>query len=228
MLLSISLLKDDWISLVLFSILMLLALNNYLFPKRFSSLLRLTVDKSYFAIYIKDTPIVINVFNAIFLVVNLLTYSAVAYFVVLEFYVDVSASYDFYFFLQIMVLFLVYFILKFIIKFIINTILLNQKNSLEFSFYKIGFRNVLSVLMLFFLILHQYSLFNSYYTLLLLVLVFTTFYLYGYVVASFQIVNKKDHTIFHIILYLCTLEIVPMIIYVKLVMLFIYGDIYNL
>lgn len=217
-------LRYDWISIVIISIFALLALNNFMYEKRFRALILGFFNNQYFSNYKKYSPLIVNTFNIIFLPINLFSFGLIFFYFAKHYFPGLFPEYDFKAFLTIIILFLLYYLLKGIISLLFNSILFNIKNSREFLFYKISFRNLTSIIMLILIALHQFSSLPPNITLLVLISVFATFYVFGYLFSSYQIVEKNNYSIYHIILYLCALEIAPSLIYVKFAILMLNVD----
>ena len=225
--LMIKMLNNDWINIVFISILILLSLNKFLFEKRFYLLMRGIFNKKYFSLYIKETPLVYNAFNVVFIFINILTFGLFFFFVSKEYFPDQFPKYDFRIFMNVIVVLVLYFILKNIFLFFINMLLLSRKVSREFSFYKLSFKNFSAVIVLFGRGRQQYSVLNTNTSLILLVSVFIIISAIGYMYSSYQIIERKQNSLFHIFLYLCTLEIVPTIIYIKFVLILVDNGFYS-
>ncbi|MCK5781324.1 MAG: DUF4271 domain-containing protein [Flavobacteriales bacterium] len=216
--------KYDWISIVLISIVALIALNNFIYEKRFRSLLVDFFNNKYYMKYVRNTPIIINTFNIIFLIINLLTIGLISFFFLEYYYPNTFSIYNFESYLIIIGLILGYYIVKGTLSFIFNYILENLEQSRKFLFYKINIRNISSVISLIFIAIHQYSTFSSHTTLVVLLSVFSAVNVLGYLFSSFQLVTKNKQATYQIILYLCTLEIAPLLIYVKTALLLMNSD----
>lgn len=217
----INLLSNDWINLVFILVLVLLVINKLLFQKRFFNLTRKLFSSKYFSMYLKDTPLITSTFNIIFFPVNLLVISLTLFFLSREYYSDLIESYNFTTFLYFVLGVFIYYIAKVILKFIINIIISTTKKSKHFSFLKISFRSFSSLVLLPFLLIHQYSIIDNNTTLTLLLSVFIALLVIQYLYSTYLIIAQKQYPFLYIILYLCTLEIIPIIIYIKLVLIII-------
>ncbi len=217
----IKILSNDWINLTFIVIFVLLVINKLLFQKRFVLLMNTFFSKKYFSVYIKDTPLVGSTFNIIFLPVNLLTVGLTIFYISKEYFPEVFQNYDFTTYLFIIIAILIFKTFKVILSLIINYILDTSKILRQFSFLKLSFRNIISIALLPFLLIHQYSLLSNSITLTLLMSVFIGLTVIQYLQSSYLIITQKQQSILYLFLYLCALEIVPFIIYVKLAFILI-------
>ena len=213
----INLQSNDWINLTFISILVLLALNKLLFPKRFAMLAYEIFSKKYFSFYLKDSPLVTSTFNLIFFPINLLTIALTIFFISREYYKDLLDSYNNIVFLYFIAGLFLFFLTKTFLRSLINIILSTTKKSKQFSFFKISNRSFSSLVILPFLLIHQYSIIDKQVTLTILISVFIGLLIIQYVYSSYLIIAQKQYPLLYIILYLCTLEIIPTVIYIKLI-----------
>lgn len=211
-----SLFKNDWISIIFILLLLLLAVANTIFPVRFKRLVQMLNYRTYFNIYIKETRSSINLFNIIFLIINILSLSLIFFFTVRYFYGNTYDNFNTYF--KITVTLSTFIIIKYLLHVIFDIIIFKFKKAYEFSFYKISFRNYSSIILIFLLVIHQYSIMSQGFTLIFSLVILTALYIVGYIYSSYKSIHKKFHNIYHIILYLCTLEIAPIMIYIKYIM----------
>jgi len=214
--LMIRILSNDWINLTFIVIFILLVVNKLLFQKRFTLLANTFFGKEYFSVYIKDTPLAGNTFNIIFLPINLLTVGLTIFYISKAYFPGAFQNYNFKTYLLIVISILIFKILKVVLSIIINHILDTYKTFRRFSFFKLSYRNVISIILLPFLIIHQYSILSNSITLTLLISVFIGLTVIQYLQSSYLIISQKQQSILYLFLYLCTLEIIPFIIYVKL------------
>ncbi|MCK5867517.1 MAG: DUF4271 domain-containing protein [Mycoplasmataceae bacterium] len=209
--------SNDWINLTFISILVLLVLNKLLFPKRFVMLASDIFSKKYFAFYLKDSPLVSSTFNLIFFPINLLTISLTLFFISKEYYTNLLDNYNSIIYFYFIIGLLLFFFLKTFLRFLINIIISTTKKAKQFSFFKISIRSFSSLVLLPFLLVHQYSIIDKQVTLTILLSVFIGLLIIQYVYSVYLIIAQKQYSLLYIFLYLCTLEIVPTVIYIKLV-----------
>ena len=220
----IKMLSNDWISLTIISIFVLITVNKLLSPKRFKQLVTGIFGNKYFSFYLKDSPLISSNFNILFFPVNLLTVSLVIFYLLKHFFTDIISVYDFNVFVYINIIVFIFSVIKVIQNFIINVILSTTKKVRQFSFFKLSFRNFSSLLLLPFLLVHQYSSIDKGLSITVLLSVFIAISVIQYAYSSYLIIQQKQYSILYIILYLCALEITPTIIYLKLVFIVFEGN----
>lgn len=220
--------NNDWINLTFILIFALIVLDKLLFQKRFFLLTKTIFSKKYFSVYTKDSPLIASTFNLIFLPINILTISLSLFFLTEFYYPNLFKEYNFYTYLFFVLGLLLFFILKVILRFIVNIILSITKKARKFSFIKLSFRNLISLVLLPFLLLHQYSILDEQLTITLLLSIFITITAFQYLYSGYLIIADKHHSLFYIILYLCTLEIIPIVIYIKLILIVVNNSFQNL
>ena len=213
----IKMLSNDWINLTFILIFALLVFNKLMFQKRFVLLTTGILNKKYFSVYIKDSPLIASTFNAVFFVINVLTIGLSLYFLTKESFQDSLNGYNYTIYLYILLVLVLYFILKMAIVVLFNFLLSTLNIAKQFSFFNLSFRSLSSIVLLPFLLLHQYSLLDKEISLTILLSVFIALTAIQYIYSSYLIIAKKQHSLLYIILYLCTLEIIPTVIYIKLV-----------
>ena len=213
--------SNDWINLTFISILVLLVLNKLLFPKRFVMLAFDIFSKKYFAFYLKDSPLVSSTFNLIFFPINLLTISLTLFFISKEYYKNLLDSYNSIIYFYFIIGLLLFFFFKTFLRFLINIIISTTKKAKQFSFFKISIRSFSSLVLLPFLLVHQYSIIDKQVTLTVLLSVFIGLLIIQYVYSAYLIIAQKQYSLLYIFLYLCTLEIIPTVIYIKLVFILV-------
>ena len=212
-LLIINIHNDDWINLVFILILLLLSINKYLSEKRFTTLLTILYSKKYISFYLKDSPLITNTFNVIFSFINVLTVSTTIYFILRNYLSTSNINSDA--FLTILFIVSVYYISMFLISYFIDFIILTTEKSVQFSFVKLSVRNFFSIILLPILIIHQYFWANISDSTTILISIYLLSTGIQYVYSTIVILKQRQYSIFHIILYLCTLKFMPSIIFIK-------------
>ncbi|MBE9487679.1 MAG: DUF4271 domain-containing protein [Bacteroidetes bacterium] len=216
--------SNDWINLTFISIFVLLVLNKLLFHRRFTLLISGIFNRKYLSFYLKDTPLITSTFNLIFFPINLLTISLTLYFIVKGYYVELFDSYNLELFSLIIVALFLFYLMKIVLRFVINIILSVSKTARQFSFFKLTIRSFSSIVLLPFLMIHQYSGLDKPFTLTILLSVFIALLAVQYLYSTQLIIAKKQYPFLYIFLYLCTLEILPTIIFIKFVFIIVNND----
>ena len=209
--------SNDWINLTFISIFVLLVLNKLLFYKRFTLLISGIFNRKYLSFYLKDTPLIASAFNLIFFPINLLVISLTLYFIAKGYYAELFNSYNLEIFSLIIIAVFLFYLMKIVLRFVINIIFSVTKTARQFSFFKLSIRSFSSIVLLPFLLIHQYSALDKSFTLTILLSVFIVLLAVQYVYSTQLIIAKKQYPFLYIFLYLCTLEIIPTAIFVKFV-----------
>jgi len=208
--------SNDWITIVFLAILLVLVSLKIIFKERFLHTNKLFLSKKYVSIYFnKDKGIISNIFQPFFFVVQLLALSLLfylinSYFIISEKffafngYILIFSAIGFYFCLRFLLgLFLAYlFDLKGIHK--------------KITFDKTNYFNNLVLWILPFLMLSIYSFNLKDVFIKILILLFVILLIIRY---SLVLLNNKKlifNNLFYFILYLCALEIAPLVIILKL------------
>jgi hypothetical protein len=208
--------NNDWITLVFIIIFIVLALTKTLFKDRLYHVFRLFFFKYHLSIYFnkeKLTPF--NLFQTLLFIVQLLVLSLVFYFSSAYFQFE-SNFFNFNSFILIVCWVGLYFSLRYLIGVLLSFLFNLKKEYNKIVYDKITYFNNLILWILPFLIFSVY--FNEYkklfleITLSLFVLLLTLRY-------GLTLLNNKKYifnNLFYFILYLCALEIAPLIIILKL------------
>lgn len=207
--------SQDWITLLLLLVFIILVATKFAFPQRFSHFVMLFATDKYLLLKGKN-PNVFHPFNLLFFGVNVIT---VALFVHV-FYLNLSNDIPDrpkVFFLRIATAYTAFVLLKFSIEKIIANVLSIDKKMNYYQFYKLSYRNFMALVLLpvcmAFIYIWEPSLTALYMSVgIILLMNFIT-------IAS--IYKKNQQYIlsnwFYFILYLCALEIGPYFILYKLI-----------
>ena len=226
-LLLINLHSNDWINLTFIFIFILLVLNKWLFQKRFGLLLTGLFNKKYFSFTLKDSPLVASTFNLMFFPINLLTISLTFYFLSREYFSEFFDNYNFEVYLYIVAAVFLFFVIKIIFRYIISIIISATKIVKHFSFFKLSIGSFSSIVILPFLLIHQYSALGKSVTLTVLISVFIVLLTIQYLYSTQLIIARKQYPFLYIFLYLCTLEIIPTVLFIKFVFIMVNNNLYG-
>lgn len=223
----INLRSNDWINLTFILIFVMLVLVKLLYQKRFGLLVSGLFNNKYFSFTLKDSPLVANTFNLMFFPINLLTMSLALYFIAREYFGNLFENYDFEVYLYTVAIVFLFFLLKIIFRNIISVIISASKSVKHFSFYKLSFGSFSSLIIIPFLLIHQYSALDKSTTLTILMSVFIVLLMFQYIYSARLIIARKQYPFLYIFLYLCTLEIIPAVIYIKFVFIVVNNNLYG-
>lgn len=208
--------NNDWITIVFVVILLMLTLVKILFSDRLYNTSTLFLSKKYLSIYFnKENNQYSKIFNSVLYFVQVLTLSLVLYLSVIYFqlqfkikgfnlYVLLLLGVSFYFFAR--------YLIGLILAFIFN--LKNERKRIIFEK-----RNYFSNLVLWLLPFLVLTVFIHKYEKLLFEITFTLFVLLIIIRYGLLLLNNKKlilNNLFYFILYICALEIAPLIIILKL------------
>jgi hypothetical protein len=205
----------DWITVFFLVVLILISVLQFNFNERFSKLFSLIYSDKYYTDFIKTRPLNFNIFHSIFFFVVLFNISMLLFFVFRTY----KASFydgDLSFFIKLNMAVFSFFSLRYLIGRMIAGIFNLSEEQSYFTFLKMSNLCLLSVLIFPFLILTNYTtgLFHKFlisFTLIASV----TMTLFRYFVV---IKNEKlgFNNLFYLFLYLCALELSPLIVVYKL------------
>ncbi|NJW53015.1 DUF4271 domain-containing protein [Salinimicrobium oceani] len=207
--------SQDWITLLLVLAFVLLVVAKYVFTQRFSHFTMLFATDKYLLLKGKD-PNLFHPFNILFFVINVISVGLFIYVFYLTF-VEVVPERPKILFLRIITAYTAFVLLKFSLeKIIADVVSVNQKMN-YYLFYKLSYRNFISLALLPVCIFLIYVLEP---TKTLLFVVLGIILLMNFI-TLLSVFRKNSQYIFnnwfYFILYLCALEIGPYYILYKTV-----------
>tara|TARA_R110001583_G_scaffold56534_2_gene170556 strand:+ start:2562 stop:3224 length:663 start_codon:yes stop_codon:yes gene_type:complete len=209
-------LKNDWISLVFFIILIILAIIKFQFNDRLQQTATFFLSKKKLLTYFnKEKNIFNNLYQLLFFTVQLLTISLLIYFLSTFLQVNNKLS-DVKLFFAIIIIVFLYFTFRFLIGLFIAAVFDQIYVFKKAAYFKMNYFNNLVLCLIPFLLLTAYSKNLTIFFLKITVFSCILFLLIRYFL--FIKNNKKliINNLFYFILYLCALEIVPLVIILKL------------
>ena len=205
--------SKDWITIILLMVITLLIFNKIRHPLKFNKLQTLLYSSNYFGGYSKSTPLLVNVFNIIFIITFIIVISLLL-FVALVKYGLANDNTDIMLFFKILIYVFSFVTVRFVIGFLLAVLFEKEKEQQYFTFLKLSYLSSFSILILPLLIVNFYINSPLFSQLLLIIAVLLLFYFF-----VLQIKNNQKFIfskIFYFILYLCALEIAPYMIVYKL------------
>ncbi|WP_371824262.1 DUF4271 domain-containing protein [Lutibacter sp. A64] len=207
--------NNDWITIIFLIIFIVLAVQKFLFANRllFTSIFFLKNNKltSYFN---KEKNIFFNLFQILSFSVQLLSISLLLYFLTDVFNVKTS-NIGYILYLKILIGVGLYFLARFLIGLFLAVIFNLETIHKKIYYDKVNLTNNLILWLLPFLVLISYSKYFSHIILKITLIIFIILAIlrYGILIAN----NKKltINNLFYFILYLCALEIAPLVIIIK-------------
>jgi len=209
------LLTKDWITVVMLVILALFVIIKFYNGERFTKLFSLVYSKNYLVRYQKQTPLLINSFHIYFSIIHILTF-ALTIFIGLKAFSSIAKEREFVFFLSILAGVFIFFVLRFFIGRLLAIIFDKEQDFEHVTYLKISYLSNFCLLMFPVLMLAIYAQYDSI-PFSLFVIIFSSILLLLFYVL---IINNNQKVIlrrlFYFILYLCALEIAPIILLYKL------------
>lgn len=203
----------DWITIIILSSILFLVLAKSLFYSRFLNFIILPFNNKYIFLYNKKDRL-INWFHIFFTIFQLLNFSLFLYLVVTILYPEVIVESSFLY-LIILGLIFVFLFIKILIQLGNSFVFNNQKIIEEILFKKITYLNYSSIVMFLANVILTYVFIDS------KMVVFITLSIIFSIISIGWITIIKSHLkfltsyFFYFILYLCALEIAPIVIIVN-------------
>lgn len=208
--------NNDWITLVFFGILLILSILKIAFNDRLYHTSVLFYFKKYLSIYYnKEKTNVFNIYQILFFTVQILAFSLLLYYI-LTFFKPLNEVFNEKMHLLIVAGVCVYFGARYLLGLFLATIFDLTHIYKRLVYEKISYNNNLILWLLPFLLLLTYSVNNQLFILKRTFIFFLFLVLIRYGVL---LVNNKKlifSNLFYFILYICALEIVPLVIILKL------------
>ena len=208
--------NSDWITLVLVFIFIILSLLKVIFKDRLLHVNTVFISKKYFLTYYnKGKSTIFNGFQVPLFIVQLLVVSLLLYLVNIHFHfqqIPLNFRSYLYIFLWVGLYFSISYLIGLLLAFLFNF----KDEYSTFVYQKLNYFNNLILWLLPFLIL---TIYISAYQYLLLNITIYLFIILALLRYSLILKNNKNlifNNLFYFILYLCTLEIAPLIIILKL------------
>jgi len=208
--------NNDWITFVLLFVLVVLSLLRVIFKDRLSYVNKVFISKKYFLTYFnKGKRNFLNGFHVSLFIVQLLVLSLLIYLANRQFQLQLIPI-NFRGYILIIFCVSLYFILHYLIGLLLAFLFNFKINYSKIVYHKNSYFNNLILWLLPFIILTVYI--NNYQGLVLNI----TLLLFGLLLLlrySLILINNKKlifNNLFYFILYLCALEIAPLIIILKL------------
>ena len=209
-------LNNDWIAIIFMAIFFVLAVLNVFFGKRLVRTSRMLLTKSYVQTYYnKDKNKFFATFSSLLFVVQILTISLLSYLFITQFNLKEGFS-NFNLFALILGITAVYFVLRYLIGLLLANLFQLKDLFLRLSFEKSNYLSNIILWCLPLLLLSFYLKIFKVNMIKITVLFFVIMLVFRYVLLLIN--NKKLilNNLFYFILYICTLEIAPLILILKL------------
>ncbi len=203
----------DWITIIIFSSLLFLVLAKSLFYSRFLNFIILPFNNKYLFLYNKKDRLM-NWFHIFFTVFQLLNFSLFLYLTVTILVPDLTLQSPLLY-LLIMGLVFLFLFLKILIQMGNSFVFNNQKIISEIIFKKITYLNYSSLIMFVANVILTYVLINSKMVVITGIVLVLLILSVGWITIIKSHLKFLTNYFFYFILYLCALEIAPIIIIVN-------------
>ena len=207
--------NNDWITIVFLIILIVLAIQKFLFANKQLHTNVFLLKKSKLASYFsKEKNIFFNLYQVLSFIVQLLSISLLLYFLTDIFDVK-TADNDLKLYLKIILGVGLYFLIRFVVGSFLATIFNFETLHKKIFYEKTSFLNNLILWLLPFLVLTSYAKDFGVFFLKFTFVIFIILAIIRYVIL---IVNNNKlvfNHLFYFILYICVLEIAPLVIIIK-------------
>ena len=206
---------SDWVTVFFVLVLILIAVIQFNFTDRFSKLFSLVYSDKYYTDFIKTRPLNFNIFHLIFFFVILFNISMLIFFV-FRTYKPSFYDNELNFFLIINAAVITYVAVRYMTGRLIAGMFNLSEEQSYFTFLKISNLCLISILIFPLLILSNYSagLFHKF------LITFTVTAALAITLFRYFVVIKNEklgfNNLFYLFLYLCALELSPLIVVYKL------------
>jgi len=209
-------LNNNWIAIVFVVILLILAVLNIFFGARLYRTNQMLLSKSYVLIYFnKEKGKIFSGFQLLMFVVQILTISLFLYLAGMYLNIKkVPSGFDTY--LIIIEVVGGYQVLRYLLGYLLAILFKLKNQFFKISFDKLSYLNTIVLWTLPLLLLSSYIVNFKLYMIKITVLFFVIMLFFRYILV---LINNKSiilNNLFYFILYLCALEIAPLILILKL------------
>ena len=208
---------NNWITITFIFMIGWLVLANFLFKKRFFKFSKPFQSKRYFVDYISITTI-FHPFNIIFLIFQINFYAFLVL-KIMEYFNKSLSKNELFLFLKINLVMLIFYILRYFYGKIFAFVFKMKKEQEGLSFVKTSYLAKTALYIFPLLIIFNYIDFKNGLLFLILGIYTGLILLVKYVFIMQQNQKLIFNKLFYFILYLCTLEIIPLLLVLKLTLL---------
>ncbi len=208
--------SPDWLTIVFLVILLLIAIIKNNFSEQLSSLFSLLYSDKYYSDFGKVKPLIWNNFNILFFLIFILVSGVMIYYS-LNAYVNDSFRFDLGYFLKILAGVLIYLVLRYTFEVILSSLFEIFEEYKFFSFVKLSNLFLISVYLLPVLLFITYVNSSQYVIFIGAALIFLALVILFRYIKALQYDRINFSNIFYLFLYLCALEIAPIILIYKLI-----------
>ena len=211
------LLNNDWITFVFLTVFLPLVVVKLIYKERLFKLATLFFSKKYFLKYGKESPLIFSGFNTFLFVTLNIVLSLMILVFVIEYKPELIENQSLYFFLKINIGVAMFFFFRFLLGFLLGFLFDVKQQQMILSFTKMSylFNSMLFILpfllFTFFIKKHNFLVFQ--FTMLLFATLLIVRYIFVFRTNKSLLHNKWSN----FFLYLCALEIAPILLLLKIV-----------
>ncbi len=200
----------DWITIVLFASMVVLALGKYLFQSKFLNFIILPFNNRYVVLYNKKGRL-LNWFHILLTIFQLINFSLFLFFVQKTFF-DAQSNSNLFIFFVIAGVLLLFQLIKLLLQFTKGYIFNTTNLVSELQFNKISYLNHSSLVMFISNVLLAYIFKDSRIIIYSTIILIVSINIIGLVKLLKNYQKAIIPYFFYFILYLCALEIAPLVI----------------
>lgn len=208
-------LAQDWIIGTLLVILILLVVVKLMYQDRLLSLITLIFSKSYLVRYGKDSNLIFNGFNGLLLIISTLTIGLFLYLVGYFYRPSIMAESGLNLFIKLALITPFYLLLRFVLGWLLATLFEVKTQQLQVVFSKMSYLFCAVISILPFLLLTFLLKNHNFFVFKITILVFGGLLVVRYLNIMIYNKNALDNQWSNFFLYLCALEIAPILLFLK-------------
>jgi hypothetical protein len=209
----------DWISIILLISLIIISWIRLFNKKYFFSVIKSAFIYQHSSAILKEKNSLTGRVSFAFNLVYFLSLSLFLFQVFDFFKINIYPNNPTHLYLFIVGFLLSLNIYRFITSKLIAFLFIKEKIFNEYYYNLSLYNKNIGLFIVPFVVLYRFLQLNNYKLVIYSGLIFIAFYLFLFIIRSFKIIIRNNVSIFYIILYLCTFEIVPILIIIKLLFL---------
>lgn len=208
--------KNDWTTYIFIIILTLLAVAKWIYKEQLISLLTIFFSKDYFLKYGKNNQLIFNGFNTILFVIQGFVISLLIVCYQSLYNIEILDLNGLQLFSSIFFITIIFFGLRYIIGKVLASIFELTKEHEYLTFSKISYLYSIIVIILPFIFLSFYTKIYNFLLFQLTIVIFSILLIIRYINILINNKNLIFSRLFYFILYLCALEIAPILLIYKI------------
>ncbi len=208
--------QNDWITLVLLFVMGLFFVASFFFENKLPDTLKLILFPNTKQRERKDFSIFFDAYNLLLIVIHICVISLFLYFFSAYFYKPLALSQGVVLFKKIVFSYIIYILFYYSVHFILKEIFQFNKAIEQLTFLKFKYLNTVVLILFPFIILVAYANKWNVYILKITIVIALLLVVWRTIVLFTSNKNLIFNKLFYFILYLCTLEITPLVVIYKI------------